>query len=309
MPDRTNPTSILDRLNNLARQMGLPKDSATQTMLLFYLQEGFFTRLYHSPYREQFLLGGGLLLYRVALGPQVARQTQDADFLCRLEHNPTALVAALQAITQLPSPDSIRFDPEIRLSPIETAGPDGGYRARIQGQVGVARAILWLDLAWEPVTVPPEEVALPTLLNPAVSVPILGCAIEAILADKIASMLMRGPRNSRSKDYYDVWLLARSRDFQGETLETALRATCAWQGTAFDAAAEIFSAGDFLTNAHQLRLWQRFVTEVGLEGRAPTFAEAIQAVRALYGPVLSGHVQGHTWDHTSQRWQAPQPKE
>ncbi len=308
MPDRTSPASILDRLNTLARKMGLPKDSATQTMLVFYLQEGFFARLRQSPYREQFLLGGGLLLYRIALGPQVARQTQDADLLCRLERNPTVLLAALHAITQLPAPDGIRFDSQIGLSPIETAGPEGGYRARIQGAVGAARAILWLDLAWEPVTVPPQEVALPTLLNPAVSVPILGCAVEAILADKIASMLKRGQRNSRSKDYYDVWLLARTRDFEGETLETALRATCAWQSTAFDAAAEVFSAVDFPTNAHQLRLWQKFITEVGLEARAPTFAEAIHAVRALYGPVLRGEVQRHTWNHASQRWRAPRRK-
>ncbi len=304
MSDRMSPASILARLNNLARAMGLPKDSATQTLLLFYLQEGFFARLRQSLYREQFLLGGGLLLYRITLGPQVARQTQDADLLCRLERDPDVLVAALRDVTQLPYPDGIRFDPQIGLGLIETAGPEAGYRARIQGQVGVARAILWLDLAWEPVTVPPEEVALPTLLNPAVSVSVLGCAVEAILADKIASMLKRGQRNSRSKDYYDVWLLARSRDFQGETLETALRATCAWQGTPFDPAAEVFGSADFPTNTHQLRLWQRFVTEAGLEERAPTFAEALRVVRALYGPVLREEARGRYWDHTTQRWRA-----
>jgi hypothetical protein len=36
-----------------------------------------------------------------------------------------------------------------------------------------------------------------------------------------------------------------------------------------DPAAEVFSAADFPTDGHQLRLWMNFVAEVGIADRAP----------------------------------------
>ena len=45
-------------------------------------------------------------------------------------------------------------------------------------------------------------------------------------------MVMLGLANSRMKDYYDIWMLSRSYDFDAERLSRAIAATLARRGTA-----------------------------------------------------------------------------
>jgi hypothetical protein len=45
---------------------------------------------------------------------------------------------------------------------------------------------------------------------------------ETLVAEKFEAMVKLGLVNSRMKDFYDVWLLSRQLDFDGEALAKAV---------------------------------------------------------------------------------------
>ncbi len=302
--DTPQTISIQARLTNIGRRLGIPGD-VSLAMRRLYFFDGFLARLAQAPYHSQFVLGGGLFLLKLAVGAAQARPTQDADFSCLgLTNGLATLRPVLQAIVRVPQPDAVVFDDaRIRLIVIMQQGPLLGVRARIPARLGNAREVLALDLAFGMPLIPgPQLRAVPTTLDPAVTIPIYTYPLETIVAGKVASILFHGAQNTRYKDYFDLHALAHTQDFDGSTLEAALVATCQVQGLALDPTNVVFASPTFLTDPQQLQGWSSFVVSSGLAARAPSFAEAITMVRQLYGPVLSGTAGGRTWDHTAQRW-------
>jgi hypothetical protein len=48
---------------------------------------------------------------------------------------------------------------------------------------------------------------------------------ETVVAEKFQAMVMLGMANSRMKDFFDLWLLSVSFEFDGEVLARAIQAT------------------------------------------------------------------------------------
>ena len=62
-------------------------------------------------------------------------------------------------------------------------------------------------------------------------------AKETALSEKFEAMVTLGERNTRMKDYFDVWLISRRFDFQGAPLSDVLAGNWAigewrWNGLA-----------------------------------------------------------------------------
>src|SRR5260221_9985748 len=161
-------------------------------MFRLHFPAGCLARLTPTPYRIQFVLGGGLLVLNLGVGAAQARPTQDADFSCSgLTNGLATLRPVLQAIVGVPQPDAVVFDDaRIRLMVIMQQGPLLGVRARIPARLGNAREVLTLDLAFGMPLVPgPQLRAIPTTLDPAVTIPVYTYPLETIMAGKVASIL------------------------------------------------------------------------------------------------------------------------
>jgi len=302
--DTPQTISIQAHLDNLGRRLGIPAN-IPQVMRFFYFQDGFLARLARSPYQQNFVLGGALLLLKLVPGLTQARPTQDADFTCLgLTPDQAVLRAALQVIVQAPWGDEVVFDAgAIRLQRILRQGTMQGLRARIPARLGNAREVLPLDLAFGTALVGgPQLRQIPTTLDPSVTLPIYTYPLETVLGGKVASMLLHGAANTRFKDYFDLHALAHTQDFDGSTLEAAVAAICQAQGLALDPTNVVFVSPTFPTDPQQLQGWSTFVASSGLAAQAPTFTDAITTIRELYGPVLSGAAGGRAWDHIAQRW-------
>lgn len=311
MPNRESPKviGVKTRLNTQARLSGLHQAHASQLIYLAYMQEAFLRRMAQSAFADAFILTGGALLLRMAPGFKEVRPSKDLDLLCRLhERTPERLQAAFATILQVTGEeDAVEFDPHVsRIEPLLTAGPAGGWGVEITGWLGRSHLTLKMDVVWEPLPeIEPESRAFPTLLNSELHLPpILTYPLEALLADKVASWMERGERNTRSKDLLDIVLLARTRDFEGTLLEVALRATCAWQGTPFSPGAAIFSSETLASHPEQVQLWQQFLVRARLTFPPPTLAEAIELVRRLYRPVVTGEARGKVWRHSLGQWES-----
>ena len=73
----------------------------------------------------------------------------------------------------------------------------------------------------------------PTLL-PMPAPRVLAYPMNAVVAEKLEAIVSLGMVNSRMKDFYDIWFLARTFPFQAEALGAALRATFERRKTGLD---------------------------------------------------------------------------
>jgi hypothetical protein len=116
-------------------------------------------------------------------------------------------------------PDGVRFDPDSVVAEriVEDADYEG-VRVRFRGYLDTARVSMQLDIGFGDEVIPsPAVVEYPTI--PQMPAPnIHGYSRESAVAEKFEAMVKLGILNSRMKDFYDIWLLSRQFDFDGETL-------------------------------------------------------------------------------------------
>ncbi len=90
-----------------------------------------------------------------------------------------------------------------------------GARCQIQADVGFGDAV----------TPEPLEVEYPTILKDLDAPRLHAYPHYTVVAEKFEALSKLGMTNSRMKDYFDLWVLARHTDFDGETLCQAIKAT------------------------------------------------------------------------------------
>ena len=177
----------------------------------------------------------------------------------------------------------------------------GGVRVRLLARLGQAQTRVQLDVGFGDIVVPtPVEVENPTILEfPAPR--LRGYTRESAIAEKFEAMVTLGEANTRLKDFYDVWFLARHFDFDGPTLARAVRATFERRGTERPrsplALTEAF-AEDF---ARQVQ-WRAFVRRSRVLDAPEEFGAVASVMRALLAPVAEAVSTGRSFNRL---WRAP----
>jgi len=114
-------------------------------------------------------------------------------------------------------------------------------------------------------------------------------------------MLKLGELNSRMKDFYDIWLLSRHFDFDGDILAEAIRQTLEKRETGLP--SDIVPFSDSFAEMKQVQ-WAAFRRRLGHERVLVDFAEIVVVVRGFLLPIVtllhSGRLAG-------MRWTAPGP--
>ena len=112
-----------------------------------------------------------------------------------------------------------------------------GLRLRMSCRLENARIPIQIDIGFGDVVMPAAaEVTYPVLLDfPAPVLP--AYSRESVVAEKFHAMVVLGIANSRMKDFYDLWILARQFEFQGPMLCSAIRATFERRRTAIPSEA------------------------------------------------------------------------
>lgn len=245
--------SVQARLQNQARATNRP----FQELLQYYAMERFLYRLSATPHRASFLLKGGLMLH--VWNAPLARATRDLDFLGRLDNSLENLERVIREICTVEvKPDGIVFDPAmVKGERIKEDADYEGVRVRFVGLLGKARAAMQIDVGFGDVVTPGAvNIAYPALLDfPAPS--LSGYPRETVVAEKFQAMVYLSTLNSRMKDFYDLWLLARQFAFQGPELTQAITATFANRKTAIDVAPIALTAA-FTEQASTLAQWAAF---------------------------------------------------
>ncbi|MEG2012976.1 MAG: nucleotidyl transferase AbiEii/AbiGii toxin family protein, partial [Anaerovoracaceae bacterium] len=103
-----------------------------------------------------------------------------------------------------------------------------GYRVALMAQYPPMAIPLKLDITTGDKITPKEIVYEFKLLTEDRKISVLAYNLETILAEKLETIISRGDQNTRSRDYYDVYILCKLQadDIDFIVLKQALKATC-----------------------------------------------------------------------------------
>ena len=252
-------TSVRARLLTLARQKG----QAFDLLLTRYANERLLHRLSLSPHRSGFVLKGAMLKTTWFDDPH--RPTRDVDFLGFGDSAPDAMLVTFREICAIEVNDGMVFDIDaLRVELIREEIEYGGLRLRTTGALAGARITVTIDIGFGDAIEPGlDEVNLPVLLDlpqPRLRV----YARETVIAEKFQAMVMLGLANSRMKDFYDVWILSRSYEFDDDRLPRAIAATFERRGTAIPLEAPVALTQAFAFDSSKQRQWAAFVRDLAI---------------------------------------------
>ena len=110
---------------------------------------------------------------------------------------------------------------------------------------------------------------------------------------------MLGIANSRMKDFYDIWVLARDFDFDGELLCQAIRATFERRKTQLPDTEPLAFTPEFYDDRQKQTQWQAFINKSGLTEESVALDQVIDALRRFLMPptkaLNDGEVFGVHW--------------
>lgn len=222
--------SILARLKNKSKEKGIQ----LQQLLNLFCQEEFIRRLSQSKYKDNLILKGGFLLYTIS--EFTTRPTVDADYLLKNYSNDIHSVEMLvREIISTPSQnDFIRF--EIRgLEVISEIKEYHGIRVNLMGLIGNTKTPFSIDFGVGDIIVPSVvERKLPVLLSGFERPEVLTYSLESTVAEKLDAIISLMKATGRMKDFYDIYYLATTFDFEGRKLQEAIYETLSNRGTPYE---------------------------------------------------------------------------
>lgn len=202
----------------------------------------------------------------VAWGGRPHRPTKDLDPLGFGEPGQADVARRIAEIDSLPGEDGIEFDVDsIETEAIKEDAEYEGVRVLLTARLEQARVPLQIDIGFgDAMTPKPARIQFPTILD-RVDAPVLRIyPPEVVIAEKLHAMVVLDIRNSRMKDFYDIWFLARTQSFELATLIAALTATFERRRTPVPTALPFALTTAFLEDAGKIRQWSGFVRRLQL---------------------------------------------
>jgi len=219
--------SILARLKNKSKIEGI----AFQQLLNLFFQEEFIRRLAQSDYREQLILKGGFFLYSIS--DFKTRPTVDADYLLKNHSNELGSVEELVRLIIDQNSNDGFIKIEIRsVEPISEIKEYHGIRINLIGLMGKTRTPFSIDFGVGDTIVPAPLIrTLPVLLDGFEKPTILTYSLESTVSEKIDAIVRFMESTGRMKDFYDIYYIATSFDFEGRKVQEAIFETFSNRGT------------------------------------------------------------------------------
>jgi Nucleotidyl transferase AbiEii toxin, Type IV TA system len=174
----------------------------------------------------------------------------------------------------------------VRGEEIREAQEYGGVRMKMVARLGNARIPIQVDIGFgDAVTPGVREIDYPALLDfPPPR--LFAYPRETVIAEKLQAMVLLGAPNTRLKDFYDVWVLARGFAFDGATLAAAIAATFRRRGTAVPSDVPLALTPEFAAERAREQQWAAFLNRIGHSGDAPAFTEVVRFLAEFLVPPL-----------------------
>jgi hypothetical protein len=264
-------------------------------LLQYYAIERFLFRLGQSPYSNRFVLKGALVF--LAWQAPLTRPTRDMDFLGFTENSVKNLVQIVREIcAQIVQPDGLTFEKESVEGEIIKEDADyQGVRVKFLGYLGNARINMRLDVGFADVVTPqPKEQEIPTILDEQDKPCIRAYPPETVIAEKFQAMIALGAVNNRMKDFFDLWYMANSMEFDLSLLREAIEKTFRQRNTPLLEQIPIALTSEF-AGQKQVQ-WVAFLRKSQIVNAPTNLIDVIDKLIVFFSPLIA------SVDHTDLRW-------
>jgi predicted nucleotidyltransferase component of viral defense system len=270
--------SVIAKLKSRAKQSGKP----LQLHMQLFCQEEFLRRLSLSKYADNLILKGGLFIY--TLTNFESRATIDVDFLLRLL--PSGLEDIRRIVDEIIATDAgndfIVFEAK-GFEHISQQRKYQGVSFQLIGKIKNTRTPFNIDIGVGDIIFPNvEKRIIPVQLAEFKAPEISTYSLESTVAEKFDAILQRLEMTSRMKDFYDIWFLAVTFDFDGEQLLEAIKRTLKKRGTSFggDSLKNIIA---FSEDGNMQMKWQQFVNRLNISPF--DFSQVLHVIHLFLTPI------------------------
>lgn len=256
---KINKDSLKAKANNLAKSLNVSQNVIYNRF--FY--DAFLSRLSKSEYRDKFILKGGLYLSCV-LGIET-RSTMDIDlYLKKMNLKKEMVLNAIKGILSIDTNDDIQFE-ITNIGNIREEDQYGGFQITLQGKLENVRCQFGIDFATGDPIIPSEKNYDYKCLVTGEILQMKAYSLETVVSEKLETILSRGIFNSRSKDYYDLYILwgLQNTNLDKETLILAFKETCKYRKFQMnkDEAKELIE--EIKNNEQINKRWENYCNTVG----------------------------------------------
>lgn len=248
-----NKVKLTALCHKIAKQTGLTFNS----IMTYYFLEVILKKLSKSSYANHYIFKGGFLLSNV-IGVE-SRSTVDIDFLFHKQSLSEENVQQQLDDILTESKDDIQFLIQ-SITTIKESDDYGGYRATILCQLENIKQIIHLDIATGDVVTPQPITYDYKAIFDDENFPIIAYTIETILAEKLQTIYSRSFLNSRSKDFYDIYILSKLKkdDIDFVQLKLACERTFSYRDTELNFNNIIQLLKIFKNDSTQHQQWKNY---------------------------------------------------
>lgn len=280
--------SVLAKLRNKAKEIGI----SYQQCLQLFVQEEFLRKLSLSGYDDCLILKGGLFIY--TLTNFESRATVDVDFLLRKYSNSMNDIKELiSKIINTPTGNDYIIMTAKGFEEISPQRKYHGISAQITGQIKNVRVPFNIDIGVGDVIVPKAEQRTINTQLPDFEAPIIKTySLESTIAEKFDAILQRFELTGRMKDFYDIYYLSRTFDFEGAKVQTAIFETLQHRGTTYDKDSfdRIVSLVDDIDIQKRWKYFLKNIKDDTLE-----FSTVINTIKLFLEPVFNAILSEKEW--------------
>ena len=285
--------SVRDRLGKIAKERG---EDFSFTVSRFAI-ERFLYRLSLSHHADKFILKGAQLFRLWTDLPY--RPTRDLDLLGVAVHGYDKLVEEFRSIClqSVEARDGIEFQPDsIRWEEIREQNEYHGVRLKIGYNLGSIRDRMQVDIGIGDRVFPkPETVDFGSMLD-LPSPRILAYPKEAVVAEKFHAMVQLGMANSRMKDFFDLYVMAKEFRFDGRTLKETIQNTFTRRGLQLPERTPLALTEAFAKDKLKQAQWAGFLKKSGLKVGQTDLQTIVNLLENFLMPPSVASVRGDCFD-------------
>ena len=205
-------------------------DSTKSSILIRnFVMERFLERVALSPYRNNFVLKGGMLV--AAVVGLDTRATMDIDTTIKsLTLTPENAEKVINDIIAIEVPDGMEFKIS-RFSDIMEGHDYPGIRFMLETKLDNMRQIIKIDISTGDIITPKAVEYSYKLMFEDRSISIWTYNLETLIGEKLETIMARGITNTRMRDFYDIHVLLHEKELDYSVLKDAFMATSRKRGS------------------------------------------------------------------------------
>lgn len=219
------------QLKAVIKNISKDKHISAQLVMQNFMLERLLERISVSKYRQNFILKGGFLI--AAMVGLDTRATMDMDATIKgWPVNEESIKNMFLDICKIDLQDDVTFEFK-KIGEIREGDDYTGYRVSLSANYPPMAVPLKLDITTGDKITPREIEYRFKLLLEDREISILAYNLETVMAEKLETVVSRGDQNTRPRDYYDIYILAKMqyKNIETEYLRAALDATSKKRGS------------------------------------------------------------------------------